>query len=1692
MDNDPASVAEQRANAVAKLKRAASLPRLKNGRRPQMHNEVVSEGERTLHDDVQDLSQDTPSDRLSDVDPTSNVQPTDKPGTPEPSTVTRKRRSRSRSRSRGSKDFRKFKPPQSPLPTSITLSNDSSPDDSPPSPKEYLPHLPQSIIAPIPSHLNPLLPASPFILPGFFTAENSLLSSGTSSPVPGFPTLEALVSHQGLQRSNSAGAARMLTLQSTLQKLTGGAELVQSTFPSPAVSPQPFGKLVRNNTVSGGESIERSAARRVMMAQLNKRMIKETDIEEEDVRPFSPSSPSKRRQRRRSKRQSINPPAVSATDESDLLSTSNATPNRSNTPQTQPEPNVERTASTTPIPPIPIYPLATPSINLNETINSSRQSTPVRAVPPSHFDLASRKRRESVLIEDQDDEERIPPQSTYYGLPGAPSRPSPSISPRPPHSSDISTDFSPVDVTNVPVYPTSLERTPSRQARFPASPFARPHMEISLSSDQEEERDPDDEEVFPTEAFRRSPYHDGLNREISWVAEPVPETPMPVHEETDEEEDYEDEGEDEPLQEGPSRHIMEDEDDHPPPESPREEFCPRTEGSSLRTSFDSKILVVEASTSPLSTPVITSPTPSLVGNLPNTPSMVRGSDDLDSPQYPQRLSVAIRMHSDKSPVATEFDGNDIQLARAETPSSKREGSTWSKIVNTLTRSASSGGRRSRTNSIATRERRQNTDSSISRESGVSLPSPKTDKNDSISSATYPHGQPSSASTSVHSLVQPASTNCGVSSVPVTPSADTLTKYNHEKLNPFPGIKKLQEQWNHRQPLFSSTPDIPLLHHAEADIPLPSSSSSNTPSNSPEISRDRKLSHQASDTHLLHIYKTQAPPLSASVSTSSHDYFQHPSLHSPSSIMLRSLPTNRDGVRRWLSARKLFPQQPQSSAGNSPPTPVSEQKPAVALKKTSVSDLFRLRKENDELRDEWVDVDRDNTRVPAGSVVNGLLQKANGDLSPTSPNGVHDDLQKTPRASKIARPNGMSYSVTDTFLIPPTPATPSPPELPSSTTPEPWSSLSDYAQATTSESSSGASSHCSDYPTKGGMLLNRLNEMLGRGSRSPVWPSVIDEPPRRFLRGSPVFQVVNSNICKDRFLFLFNDILIIAKPRPEDSDTFLEVAKPNPADRKFTVKNVVLLRKLIFTSEREESCARAIPRTPAVQAFVERFSTDPDHAVASLFSTLGHRDDPAVLAQLLFKTSHIDRVQLGDYLSRRASRVVLKHYLDEFGFMGLRVDKALRLFLQSIHIPERGSHGVNPLDVLLESFANRWYEANAGHIAYDKDLAYRFARAIVQLNDVLHGAISHEPGQMGHPSRRHITARDFLEAFRRHDTRLSDDLLGDVYNSICRECLCQARNPSSGGPPEITVTFKRPLPPRLTYRVQSEPVVIRIPQPDPQFSIELFGHDLVFDPPVLSFAKSAEASFRVTGHSFGLKTMTMLRSSPNALLYTGLAQSYTIAVERAFMRNTFQVAFLDHNEEKRKYMFSVTDPVVRHEWAVSLKREIDASAAVADHPYGISWPSLQTARFYKASYNMAFKVLQDTLLNPSTVLGNSFPSKVDHALARLASSGLHTRDQSKVSLRPGMDRPLEPVRSKSRSRMYHRHGPGKMESEGNSLSFPHGQESSDDGGDDPDAQLRSEDQYWSGKDLVMYCQQNSSIALLLAYLQVGTPDLNGSQ
>jgi serine/arginine repetitive matrix protein 2 len=1139
-------------------------------------------------------------------------------------------------------------------------------------------------------------------------------------------------------------------------------------------------------------------------------------------------------------------------------------------------------------------------------------------------------------------------------------------------------------------------------------------------------------------------------------------------------------------------------------------FTPQYEDSSPRLS-ETK-LVIETETSPIVPPSNVPPSPPSAVALSNAPSTTRGSDDSNSPQiFPTRLSVASRIPSERSPLAPDFVFPEVDEPRSSVdPSTKRVGdgastSTWEKVKSTFT-----GGRRSRTNSILTREKRDHTESSISRESGASIASAKTGDGPFANQAVVM--QAPSASASILSLPA-AAPRGGVSPVPPASSADLL-KYQDAKLFPFPGMKMLEEQRNRARACMSasaSSPDIVMSPQTAEAEPLAhtSSSSSNTSSRTPEVGRDRKLSHQASDTRLISKYNS--PPVSATPSSSSHaEYFSPFSTPATSALFgiqstLSKLPTNREGVRKWLNAKKLFSSQSSSPNVGYPTIPPN------AAKKPSLSDLLKVRK--DDLTSEWEETGSDKARTPtsANTVTTStftIKQVASPDTPDTpllsATNGIsqpprdYTDQEKTPKGETFlpaVEPNAPSQEILSD--VDASRSLPTPPEHPSSTTPDPTSSVEGFSGRSTSASSSTPSSQYSARNSaQGAIVLERLDDMLGRGSRSPMWASAIDDPPRKLLLTSPVLQIVNPNTVKDRFLFLFSDILVIAKPIEQEN--LLDLAKPNPLDRKFVVKNVVLLRNLRFTAEREdhsENDISASPRQHIVRTFVHQFAKDPDMAISALMERTGCRDDPTALGQFLFRTLDIDRARLGDYLSRRTSRLVLKSYIDSFGFTGLSVDKALRTFLLSIHIPPK-SAGNNALDYLLDAFAIRWYEANAPGIIYDKDAALRLVRAIIQLNDAMYGGVSSEPGIPDYPNH-DVTSRSFLQAFRRYDARglVPDDVLEDIYNSMCQERLSQAR--AQGGPPDILISIKRPPPPRLTYKVQSEPIILRIPQPDPKLTVLLHGQGLLFDPPVLTFAKSPEASFRVTGTSLGPKTMIMRRSGSNALAYSGLPLNSSVVIERAFMRNTFQIAFANRQGVKRRYMFSVDDPLIRHEWTVSLKRQIEAASAST---LTLTSSGTSSSKFHRAAESTAFKVLQQILLGP---YHPSLPDLENGALRISSPTFRHSRGNSQRNGGPldGITTKPSVVRSKSRSKVYYRrHGPGKLEMELN-LSDDESRDSRDfdddaifkstamfDGGP-PSSRL--EIRCWSGRDLEMQCQQNSSIALVLAYLQVGSPDHSNS-
>jgi serine/arginine repetitive matrix protein 2 len=278
---------------------------------------------------------------------------------------------------------------------------------------------------------------------------------------------------------------------------------------------------------------------------------------------------------------------------------------------------------------------------------------------------------------------------------------------------------------------------------------------------------------------------------------------------------------------------------------------------------------------------------------------------------------------------------------------------------------------------------------------------------------------------------------------------------------------------------------------------------------------------------------------------------------------------------------------------------------------------------------------------------------------------------------------------------------------------------------------------------------------------------------------------------------------------------------------------------------------------------------------------------------------------------------------------------------------------------------------------------------------------------------------------------------------------------------------------MTYKAQSEPIVFRLPQQDPYFTIELYGQDLIFDPPILQFSRSSEASFRVTGASLGLKTMTMCRSGPNAIKYSGLPLSHSIVVERAFMKNTFQIAFVNPTGNKRRYMFSVDDPIIRNEWATCLRRQIDSSNATTAALKSAG--SFASSKFHRAAQTIAFEILQEKLVG-CRATGQSHS---DDSFQN--GNMLHHLTGSPTT--------FNITRSKSRSRVYHLHGAGKAELELNRLQNV--SRESDYSSNINTPEKRMDGPLWTSRDLELCCQQNSSISLVLSFLQVGAPKVAAS-
>jgi serine/arginine repetitive matrix protein 2 len=476
------TAAEQRAFAVAKLKRAASLPRMKDGRRPPMHVEAVSEGEKSQVEEKADEPQNPEGDQPSEgvetarpppeqalePPPTStqlcqpNEPAADEPmevpptsTTPDSAAAEKKKRRRSRSRSRGSKDLKnKLKVVTPSLPT-VQATNESSQDeDAAPT------NLSPPLVSPKPFRFDLMSPPH---------AEAGLYPP-TSPSTPMLPTLEALRS--GLFRSNSASSGVQRAM--TMARLTG------ETFdPGAAVTNPPPAKLSRNNTVAGGE---RMAARALLFHRLGERLNTDAEQTSAGEEATSQTTAPAKRKRRRKRRSSSR--ASTVVDDREPSSTTPTTPQLPNSPLTLPA-NANQVAEAL----------------VQRPPSAPRSHTPVNIENGVEYQTPLHNR--GVVIEDEDEPPEQPPPLPI-GLPQTPQR---IHLGRLPHVSDAPSNFSTDSTTGIGVpFFLSQQKNLLRPDVFPTSPFATPLKEKAYLEDEDD--------AFAE--VRRVPLPTN-DRELSWV-----------------------------------------------------------------------------------------------------------------------------------------------------------------------------------------------------------------------------------------------------------------------------------------------------------------------------------------------------------------------------------------------------------------------------------------------------------------------------------------------------------------------------------------------------------------------------------------------------------------------------------------------------------------------------------------------------------------------------------------------------------------------------------------------------------------------------------------------------------------------------------------------------------------------------------------------------------------------------------------------------------------------------------------------------------------------------------------------------------------------------------------------------------------------------------------------------------------------
>lgn len=124
---------------------------------------------------------------------------------------------------------------------------------------------------------------------------------------------------------------------------------------------------------------------------------------------------------------------------------------------------------------------------------------------------------------------------------------------------------------------------------------------------------------------------------------------------------------------------------------------------------------------------------------------------------------------------------------------------------------------------------------------------------------------------------------------------------------------------------------------------------------------------------------------------------------------------------------------------------------------------------------------------------------------------------------------------------------------------------------------------------------------------------------------------------------------------------------------------------------------------------KEFNQKPKDGVNSLRKNSLVSSDKEI-AKFFRDNQNLSKKMLGEFLAKKENRSILDAFIESFDLSGLRLDEALRVYLETFRLPGEAPLVAN----LLEPFAEIWHVANNSPFE-NADAAYTLSYAIIMLN-----------------------------------------------------------------------------------------------------------------------------------------------------------------------------------------------------------------------------------------------------------------------------------------------------------------------------------------------------------------------------------------